>query len=63
MYALKLSSCYVLKGGTQEARALIEESWPGAADRSDVLKRFFLLEDAAVPRNYVTEALRRGDAE
>jgi enediyne biosynthesis protein E4 len=50
-----------IEGRTQEARSVIEESWRGAPDPSDVLTRLFLLEDAPFPLDYVKQSLKRGD--
>jgi predicted Zn-dependent protease len=49
-----------LEGRTQEARALIVTSWQGAPDPSYVLKRLYILEDAAFPLDHVKNALRAG---
>jgi tetratricopeptide (TPR) repeat protein len=50
-----------IEGRTQEARQLIVEAWPGAADPSQVVQRLYLLDDAPFPLNYVTQALKKGD--
>ena len=50
-----------LEGRTQEARALIVQSWQGAPDPSHVLKRLYILEDAAFPLDYMKKTLERGD--
>jgi tetratricopeptide (TPR) repeat protein len=56
----QLELLFRIEGRTQEARALIEKSWAGAIDPTDVVKRLFLLEDAPFPVDYVTAALKRG---
>jgi len=50
-----------IEGRIQEARELIVESWLGAPDPSYVLKRIYILEDAAFPVDYVKQSLTTGD--
>ncbi len=51
-----------VEGRDAEARALIVESWPGAASPSEVLSKLFMLEDGPFPLDYVKNALAHGDA-
>ena len=39
---------------------MIVDSWQGAADPSYVLKRLYILEDAAYPLDYVKSVLKMG---
>jgi tetratricopeptide (TPR) repeat protein len=52
-----------LEGRVLEARALIIASWRGAPDPSFVLKRLYILEDAAFPLDYVKRVLAMGSPE
>ncbi|HKI19931.1 MAG TPA: FG-GAP-like repeat-containing protein, partial [Isosphaeraceae bacterium] len=52
-----------LEGRVQEARELIVDSWQGAPDPAFVLRRLYLLEDAAFPLDYVKNSLAAGDQE
>jgi hypothetical protein len=52
-----------LEGRVQEARELIVESWIDAPDPAQVLRRLYILEDAAFPLDYVKSALAAGDPE
>src|SRR5262249_43560109 len=45
----------------REARELIVESWRGSPDPSHVLRRLYILEDAAFPVDYVADVLNKGD--
>ena len=56
-----LELLYRFEGRTKEARALIVESWRGAPEPSYVLKRLYILEDAAFPVDYVRQSLDVGD--
>ena len=50
-----------LEGRVHESRELIIESWHGASDPAAVLRRLYILEDAALPLDYITEVLGKGD--
>jgi tetratricopeptide (TPR) repeat protein len=50
-----------LEGRIQEAREGMVDSWEGAPDPSFVLRRLYILEDAAFPLDYVKSALVAGD--
>ncbi|MGO9469033.1 MAG: FG-GAP-like repeat-containing protein [Isosphaeraceae bacterium] len=52
-----------LEGRVQEARELIVDSWSGSPDPASVLRRLFLLEDAAFPLDYVKSSLAAADQE
>jgi tetratricopeptide (TPR) repeat protein len=52
-----------LEGRVQEARELIVDSWQGAPDPAFVLRRLYILEDAAFPLDYVKNSLAAGDQE
>ncbi len=52
-----------LQRRTQESREVIVESWRLAVDPSDVLKRLYILEDAAFPIDYVKMSLDACDQE
>jgi enediyne biosynthesis protein E4 len=51
-----------LEGRTLEAREMIVGSWRGAADPSYVLKRLYILDDAAFPLDYIKNVLKLGAA-
>ncbi len=50
-----------LEGRVQEARELIVNSWEGAPDPAFVLRRLYILEDAAFPLDYVKSSLAAAD--
>ena len=50
-----------IEGRIQEARELIVDSWQGAPDPAYVLRRLYILEDAAFPLDYVKRSLAAGD--
>ena len=50
-----------LEGRILESRDLIVESWQGASDPAGVLRRLYILDDAAFPLDYVKEVLGKGD--
>ncbi len=50
-----------LEGRVQEARELIVDSWEGAPDPAFVLRRLYILEDAAFPLDYVKNSLAAAD--
>ena len=50
-----------IEGRIKEAREVIVESWLEAPEPSYVLKRIYILEDAAFPVDYVKNSLKTGD--
>ncbi len=50
-----------LEGRVQEARELIVDSWERAPDPAFVLRRLYILEDAAFPLDYVKNSLAAAD--
>lgn len=58
-----LELLFRIEGRTDDVRALILDSWNGAADPSKVLRRLFLIDHSAFPASYVAEMLARGDGE